>query len=388
MPNARREYPPSVSYLIATLMAVSQLCYQGTIPFKLKALGGGLDSVGFLFTWTSAWYIAAGFSLGWISHRYGPRRTMLTALVICAGMVVLVPLAAHLWQVYMIATAYLVTMCVFWSALEHATAGLHTNLSLMKSTAFFGTAFSIGNSVGQMTSSVLVATTLTAPFLLAAGVLVVVFGLTWLTVSPEAGFRHSTPEDIAAFPDSSRQRAQRALFISRLGISASYGMYALATLFLPRYLSEQRHFNETQAGALTTVILLAMAVTFAAHGRWTSWPHRMWIVRSCPFLAGGCVLIVGLAHSAWAIAGGGILIGVIAATAYSHNLYYSLEVPGTRARNAGIHEALIGLAFLLPPLMAGLAARFTQMPESIFWAGAGLSLAVGIVQNVAAIRTK
>ena len=36
------------------------------------------------------------------------------------------------------------------------------------------------------------------------------------------------------------------------------------------------------------------------------------------------------------------MVGAIAATGYTHNLYYSLEEPGRRARNAGIHEALVG----------------------------------------------
>ena len=92
-------------------------------------------------------------------------------------------------------------------------------------------------------------------------------------------------------------------------------------------------------------------------------------------------MIVGLAHSAVVIAGGAILVGAVAATAYSHNLYYSLEEPGHRARNAGIHEALVGIAFMLPPLLGGISARRTQAPESIFWAGAAFAFVVGVAQN-------
>lgn len=174
----------------------------------------------------------------------------------------------------------------------------------------------------------------------------------------------------------------------RTGLVGAYGVYALATLFLPRYLWEYRGFSKPLAGMLTTLILLTMAVTFAVHGRWRHWPHRLWLVRACPFLAAGCVLIVGLASSVAVIGLGAILVGVVAATAYSHNLYYSLEEPGKRARNAGIHEAVVGLAFMLPPALAGVATRWTHAPESIFWAGAALAVVAGIVQNVAlAVRT-
>jgi len=388
MSDSHREYPPYISYLMATLMSVSQCAYQATLPFKLKALGGGLDSVGFLFMWTSFWYILAGVFLGWISHRVGPRRVMLMALAVCGTMAVLVPFTTAIWQIYVLSTTYLIAVCLFWTALEHASTGLHTNLSLIQSTALFCVGFSIGNSLGQMTSSLLQTSTLAMPFFVSAGVLVIVLFLTWLTVSPEAGFRRSTPQDIAAFSAEHRQRSRRSLRASRIGLIGTYGTYAIIMLFLPRYLWEHRGFSKPFAGTLTTVMLVTMAITFALHGRRNGWPHRLWIVRVCPFIAAGSLLIVGLAPSAVLIAGGAVLVGAIAATAYMHNLYYSLEEPGTRARNAGIHEAVVGLAFMLPPALGGAAARWTHIPESIFWTGAALAVLIGVAQNIALGITK
>ena len=76
MTVSHREYPPFVSYGIATLMSVSMLALQATLPFKLQTLGAGLDAVGFLFTCTSFCYVLAGLFLSWISHHAGPRRVM------------------------------------------------------------------------------------------------------------------------------------------------------------------------------------------------------------------------------------------------------------------------------------------------------------------------
>ncbi|MCG3147660.1 MAG: hypothetical protein PCFJNLEI_01100 [Verrucomicrobiae bacterium] len=383
MSHTHREYPPSVSYLIAVLMSVAHLTFLATIPYKLKTLGGGLDTVGFVFTWMSAWYIVAGLALGWLSQRYGPRRVMLTCVVIAGGVAGLTPFTTAVWQVYLVGMIYSTVACVFWAALEHASTGLHAHLTLIQSTAIFCMAFSLGNAAGQMSSSLLVTQTVALPFLLAAGMLVLVFILIWVTVSPEAGFRRSTPADIAAFPEAARQRLRRSLLAGRIGLVGTYGMYCLATLFLPRYLWEHRGFSKPLAGSMSTVLLLTMAVTFAWHGRSTRWPHRLWIVRSCPFLAAGSVLLVGLGSSVAVIGLGAVLVGIVAATAYSHNLYYSLEEPGQRARNAGIHEAVVGLGFMLAPFVGGAATRWTQVPESIFWAGAALAVVTGIVQNVA-----
>ena len=382
MTAGHREYPPFVSYAIATLMSVSMLALQATLPFKLQTLGAGLDGVGFLFTCTSFCYVLAGLFLSWISHHAGPRRVMLGTLALCGLTAVLLAFATALWQVYVLASGYLIAVCLFWAAMEHASAGLHTHLTLIQSTACFCAAFSLGNALGQMTSSLLQTQTVAVPFFVSAGVTVVVLALTWLTVAPEAGFRRSTPADIAAFPESSRQRLRRSLLVTRTGLIGTYGMYALVCFFLPRYLCELRHFSKPLAGSLTAVTLITMSVTFGWHGFGTRWPHQLWIVRLCPFVAVAGALIAGLATTAPVIAAGAVVLGVAAATNYSHHLYYSLEEPGKRARNAGIHEATVGIAFMIPPALGGLAARFTKAPESIFWAGAAFAGLMIIVQTL------
>ena len=380
MTVSHREYPPFVSYGIATLMSVSMLALQATLPFKLQTLGAGLDAVGFLFMCTSFCYVLSGLFLGWISQHVGPRRVMLATLAVCGGMAVLLPFTDALWQVYVLASGYLVAICLFWAAMEHASTGLHAHLSLIQSTAYFCVAFSVGNAFGQMTSSLLQSQTVAVPFFVSAGLTVVVMALTWWTVSPEAGFRRSTATDIAAFPESSRQRLHRSLWVTRLGLLGTYGMYALVCFFLPRYLCELRQFSKPLAGSFVVIMLLTMAVTFALHGFGTRWPHRLWIVRVCPWVATVGALLTGLSTSVPLIATGAVMLGVAAASNYTHHLYYSLEEPGQRARNAGIHEAVIGIAFMIPPALGGLAARFTQAPASIFWAGAAFAVVASLAQ--------
>ena len=382
MTAGHREYPPFVSYAIATLMSVSMLALQATLPFKLQTLGAGLDSVGFLFTCTSFCYVLAGLFLSWISHHVGPRRVMLATLAVCGGTAVLLPSASALWQVYVLASGYLVAVCLFWAAMEHASTGLHTHLTLIQSTACFSAAFSLGNALGQMTSSLLQSQTVALPFFVSAGLTLVIMALTWLTVSPAAGFQRSTPADIAAFPESSRQRLHRSLWAARTGLVGTYGMYALVCFFLPRYLWEHRGFSKLLAGSLAAVTLVTMCLTFALHGFGKRWPHRLWVVRVGPVVATVGALLTGLATTVPVIVAGAVILGVAAASNYAHHLYYSLEEPGKRARNAGIHEATVGLAFMLPPALGGLAARFTQAPESIFWAGALFAGLMVIIQTI------
>jgi predicted MFS family arabinose efflux permease len=384
----RKEFPPFISYLIVAVMSVALLAIQATLPFKIKTLGGDLGAVGLLFLWASCWYVMSGLLLGWISHHVGPRRVMLTTLLICAAMAAGMSCARAMWQLYVLQTIYSMSLCLFWVATEHASTGLHAHLSLVQSTSIFSVAFSTGNVLGLMISSTLQGQTMVVPFLVSVALTLAMFALTWVTVSPEAGFQRSSPQTIATFPEAQRARLRRSLLASRTGMIGVYGAYAVLTLFLPRYLWEHRGFSKPVAGGLTAAMLVAMAVTFAAHGRFTSWPHRLWMIRLCPFLAAGSVLMAGLCAAPLGIAAGAALVGAIAATGYMHNLYYSLEEPGRRARNAGIHEALVGAAFAIPPALSGLGARFLTAPESVFWVGAGLAATVGLIQNLALNRVR
>ena len=43
---------------------------------------------------------------------------------------------------------------------------------------------------------------------------------------------------------------------------------------------------------------------------------------------------------------------------------------------------LVGVAFLVPPAVGGICARWTRAPQSVFWAGAALAVAAGVAQNL------
>lgn len=386
--TGHREYPPYVSYLIVVLMSVALLTLQTTVPFKIKELGGGLDTVGFLFTWTSLWYVVAGLSLGWISQRHGPRRTMLVTLVICALTTLGLPWTRNVWQLSGLLTVYFVTVCVFWAAAEHASTGLHSRLTIVQSTAIYCVSFSSGNGIGMLASASLQQSSVRLPFYVSAGLTLVVAGLTWLAISPQAGFHRSTAADVAAFSETDRQRLRRSLLAARIGMVGTYGAYAVVALFLPRYLWEFRGYSKPVAGGLTSLVLAGMALTFAWHGWYRQWPHRLWPVRLAPFAAAGGLVLVGMSAHPILIGVTALLIGVLAATAYMHNLYYALEEPGLRAKRAGIHEALVGMAFLVPPALSGLTTRWVHDPRGVFWAAAGLALVVGATVNVALVAQR
>ena len=383
----KREYPPHISFLFVAIMSVGQVAMQTTLPFKVGDLGYGLGESNLFFSWISFCYVVSGFSLGWVSHRFGPRRVMLTTLTICAVMALaMTGVVEHrqFWQLYVLATIYLMSICLFWSSAEHASTGLHGRLTLAQSTAIYCVSFSVGNAVGLLVSANFqeAQRASATPFLISVGLTLLVWGLVWLMVSRQSGYHLSPQSAVESFPETSRARLRRSLFAARIGIVGAYGIYALILNSLARFLVEQRGFGKPMAGALVSLMLVTMALTFGAHGLWRGWEHRLAWVRVSPFVAALGVAAC-VTRSAWMIALGMVVVGIAAGVAYTHNLNYSLEEPGKRARNAGIHEALVGVAFSLPMLISGLGARWTNSPVTIFWCGVGMAVVIGLAQNIA-----
>ena len=52
---------------------------------------------------------------------------MLTTLVICGVTTTLIAFTTAIWQMYAVAMIFLISTCVFWAAMEHASTGLHAH---------------------------------------------------------------------------------------------------------------------------------------------------------------------------------------------------------------------------------------------------------------------
>jgi len=382
----KREYPPYVSFVFVAVMSVAQTAMQVTLPFKIGDLGHGLPTSNLFFTWVSFTYIVSGFSLGWVSHRYGPRRVMLATLTIGALMTLTMTQVFALWQLYALGTVYLMSICLFWSSAEHASTGLDNKLTLAQSTAIYCVSFSVGNAVGLLVSANFqeAQSASATPFLISVGLTMLVWMLVWWMVSPKADYHLSPQTVVDAFPEERRARLRRSLLAARIGIVGAYGVYALVLNSLARFLVDERQFSKPMAGGIVCLMFVSMALTFAAHGLWRGWEHRLAFARVSPFIAALGVAAC-TSRAGWVIALGVIVVGIAAGVSYSHNLNYSLEEPGKRARNAGIHEALVGAAFTLPMLLSGVTAKLTKDPLTIFGSGVGMAVAVGIAQNVALV---
>ncbi len=64
---------------------------------------------------------------------------------------------------------------------------------------------------------------------------------------------------------------------------------------------------------------------------------------------------------------------------YFASLYYSVHAPASRGRNAGVHEALLGLGAMVLPVLGGWVASASGRLEAPYLVAAGVGMvAVGV----------
>lgn len=160
------------------------------------------------------------------------------------------------------------------------------------------------------------------------------------------------PEHHHAEPEAHDPRDRALLASARALLPASYLLVGALSPLMP-YLLERMSVSAHSQTPLTATWLGLRTMTAAAlsmlafwHGRWGT------LLLGAVLLAGGFALVVGV-PSLFAITIGLALFGVGHGIIYYAAIYYALRVGNAAVDAGGVHEALIGLGYVLGPL-AGL----------------------------------
>ncbi len=127
---------------------------------------------------------------------------------------------------------------------------------------------------------------------------------------------------------------------------------------------------------------------FALMGRWDGWilrPGRTWWLQAPVALGGAAMLLLAYAQAAPAagLACVGLLIGLGHGATYMASIYCSMRLPDGAARGAGVHEAFLGVGYVLGPpsaamLIAHMSGGVAGWPElaGLGWCVLGLAALV------------
>ncbi len=398
---------------VPSRLFVSAFCMDGgfflmltAVPFKVLALGGGPVALGVAASVAAGSYVV----LARVGGRWsdGPRR----AAVALAGSLVLVLFAGaaarigRLWLLVAALPLMSLGKAFYWPVVEAALADLSGPRRLEREVGRFNVAWSCGKTAGFAAGGLLLAGAGFGPTFLAGSLLagVAFLSLPWRALAPPADRRRADAgagppagggpgDDVGSVVHGAEgaaaaaaacgpwllggggrrpEEARRFRLMAWVANVAAFGAGGVLIHHLPKWF-EALGWGAGRFGAVQAVVYLCQTAVFvllAAGIRLGYSPGRLLVPQALALLA---LAAVPWLDSYWLVLLVAPAIGIAFGVAYTASIYHSLDAPSGRGRNAGIHESLVGLGGLLPPLLGGLAAAWTG------WLGAPYLLAAATI---------
>lgn len=318
--------------------------------------------------------VTAGWVAGPLIARVGTRRLLRWSALLLVPNFLVTPLVDSYWWLLVLSALTGPPMAVFWpslhtrivertepAAVPHAQSMFNITWSVAVVLSFgsSGWLFQLGWDRGW------------GPWL-AAGVGALVSGLVACVPLPE-GRLHSPVTDHADDPFSAAATGIRlspegrrvfgvAGWIANFG---SFFVFEAVRLVFPS-LGHGLGFPESLLGMLIAVALLAQTAGFAATTLWKGWFYRRrWFYLSCLLQGGAMLAFCFVSRPVW-FAVGFAGIGASLAFTYAASLLYSLGAAESAGHAGGRHEAMIGSARIVAPLLGAGAAAATHNSRAPF----------------------
>jgi len=382
--------------LVAVLVAVAFIQWLIALPFLVVKLGGKYETVGLLVGCSSLFYAGGSLSLHSFVVRFGYRRVLWITLPSLAVSTALCAFVPNLPVLFVVVALLSIMLALFWTSWECMFSSQDHAGGLVRSMMHYCLGFTAGDIVGSWLGTALVDRDfgvsffrLRLPFLFAgATVLLCMALLFWIERSGRLRRGYAAPDP----PQRSLHGGERFLPATRVLFFFVFCAGGITLSFVPLMVAREMSDWTGLSSRVIALQPLAQAICLLLLGHWSGWVHKSWPLWACAFVL---ILAIGLlcAPLAWAIPRplgawcfkvGLCLVGAAIALSFLMNLVYSMERPETRARNAGIHEAVVGLGMTAGPVLAGYGAKAAgdKGAGALWVAGAlavsGLVLTLGV----------
>jgi MFS family permease len=311
-------------------------------PYLALTLGAGPVALGFLSLARALPYSLTTVWAGGLTDRRERLRLARGSLMVGAVAIAALAIVPSLALIYVLLGILGLALAFFWPAVQASLADAVAR-EVTGNLGWFNIGWSTGKAFGFLIGGFLLAGLGFGPVFALAALGVVGAGVLVMTVppKPEAASGNAAPRvpGDASHPtaaDVSRGRARRFRLAAWIGNSVAFGIGAVLNTHYPEWLEELGR-GEALFGTYLGLIFGAQTLTFAVLARFTRWRFR-----AAPQVAN-----------------------------YFASLFYSVNTPAGRGRNAGAHEALLGLGAMILPVAGGWAAAGLDRLEAPYLVAAG-----------------
>jgi MFS family permease len=354
------------------------------VPFLIIYLhnvrGVSLGAAGAVAAVNSAGALVSGFVAGTLSDRIGPRRVLMSALLVMAVCISFFPLIRTAWDAFVLNLALGVGSGAFWpsqSSLLTALTGSgrrHAAFGLQRVSMNLGIA--LGGLTGGLIASTAHPRTFTILFLLDALTFVAYVIVLAFLPSPKTEHEHVS----GTYADVVRDRVfMRVVLLNAVFMAAAM---SIMVELLPPFAKNEAHVTERGIGVLwfipSLVITLAqLPVTKLVEGRRRM--HLLAVMGTIWAASELIVLFAGLRYEAaaatavMAVAVGLFAIGECLHGAIHAPLTADLARPGSIGRYMAFSSQSWQIGWIVGPGLGGVVLQYA--PNALWLVGAGVCLA-------------
>ncbi len=338
-----------------------------SLPYRVLEHGGSsavLGSVPLLYAgpYAVVALVAGRFSDRW--PRRAPIRFGLGLAAIAAVALHLVrPLGAALALVPLVG----VGLGFFWPSLQAGFSELREGRDLDRLTRLFNISWSVGKGTGLLAGGLLLARIGTEGLALLSAVAWVGAALSVPWLRRPGDHAAALQEDPRRPPDTRQSAFLRSAWLAN-GIA--FGVAATLNHHLPPLLNG-RGIGADRFGIFLGGVFFSQTVVFLFLAPRPGWRYRAAPLLGIQALVLSAILIAPFAPSWPLLLALAPLFGLGLGFAYQSSLYYSLHARTGRGRQAGVHEAALGIASATIPVLGGVLATLSGRPVLPFVMAAG-----------------
>ncbi|MCS7048918.1 MAG: MFS transporter [Verrucomicrobiae bacterium] len=362
--------PLHIIYAVSVLMDFAVCGVNFAITRRAAELGASAFQVSMLSGGFFATYILGALILGHLAERWNSRRSAVAGAVVTLLGSIVCALTTNLPVLVATVAAMGFSWGAFWPPLmawlsEGANGG-----ALSRRLARFSIAWNLGALLGFGVTGKLFKLHPHLAFAITIAAAVLIVGLLLLPMQPMP--RETLPANHEPVPHGRGFRING--WLANFGVTVLIG----ATTALMPKLATQLNIPADQHGGL-----LALSRGMALVGFWTLqhlhyWRRRLWPLWLTQTAAALAALLFVTGTRVWEFAIASAVIGAASGYSYLASIYFTLEETAAKTRGSGFHEAILGSAFFLGPLVAGIVADVISLPAAFLTVAVLVPALVGI----------